>query len=470
MYSIYVSKELIWSPNTMDRGYIVLNPTISMEINQPWTLEFDIPYGSIGYNKIAKMISTIEVRDDNETIYVGRCISIERDTYGIKHFVCESEIAWLQDAVIRPYSFSKSPTDYAAWLTSTYNGQVSSNRRITFETSRTGSSPSSGGTGNTIDTSNYPTLRTGSHNDYVTILQTILTELGYGSGLNPSAYGWYGSNTEIAVTNFQTANGLGPSGLGICGPNTWAKIQEVYTGSATVTNTSYTNEEYRQFDEEITTIFAPAEAGVDTWEDFEKTSSFLKTTYTRDSSDNLSIKIKCINNPDKTVSSQEIASGVNLIEFSELISADDIYTVIVPVGKKDDNDAYLTVASVNSGKDYIEADSTIISTFGRIVRTVSFSDIEDANELLLKGTEELNMNIEAALTVTISAVDLHLIDSSTSPIRIGDYHWIILDPIQETYTYRCTKIDMDLMNPDKTIYTFGTDDEKITNAVASNAK
>lgn len=68
-------------------------------------------------------------------------------------------------------------------------------------------------------TNEYPTIKKGSKNNYVTIAQNRLNELGYEAG---SADGIFGTNTENAVKAFQSANGLSVDG--IIGKNTWAKL------------------------------------------------------------------------------------------------------------------------------------------------------------------------------------------------------------------------------------------------------
>lgn len=66
-----------------------------------------------------------------------------------------------------------------------------------------------------------PILRVGSRGDYVLAWQKFLNLNGYHCG---SEDGIFGSNTKIAVINWQKAHGL--TGDGIIGPNTWASINK----------------------------------------------------------------------------------------------------------------------------------------------------------------------------------------------------------------------------------------------------
>ncbi len=65
---------------------------------------------------------------------------------------------------------------------------------------------------------NYPTLRGGSNGNFVYLLQYILTQNGY----NLSVDGIFGTNTQRAVTEFQSNNGLNADG--IVGQNTWRAL------------------------------------------------------------------------------------------------------------------------------------------------------------------------------------------------------------------------------------------------------
>lgn len=66
--------------------------------------------------------------------------------------------------------------------------------------------------------SNYPLIKNGSRNNFVFLLQFILSQLGYSLSID----GIFGSKTESSVRSFQEKNGL--SADGIVGPNTWRTL------------------------------------------------------------------------------------------------------------------------------------------------------------------------------------------------------------------------------------------------------
>lgn len=165
--------------------------------------------------------------------------------------------------------------------------------------------------------------------------------------------------------------------------------------------------------------------------------------------------------------SQTIEFGINLLDISEHISAENIFTVLIPLGAtvKDEEgnttDEKLTIASVNDGKDYLE-NETAIALFGRIEEKEDWNEIEDANELKTQGEQFLGKNIELAVSLTLKAVDLHLMDVNIEAIELGDWVRVISIPHGLNAAFQCRKIVYDLENPDKNEYSFGVDFSTLT--------
>lgn len=173
--------------------------------------------------------------------------------------------------------------------------------------------------------------------------------------------------------------------------------------------------------------------------------------------------------------SQIIEFGVNLLDITEHISAENIFTIIVPLGATVVNDAgesteqKLTIASVNGGKDYIE-DTSAISLFGRIERKVDYSDVEDASELMRLGKEDLAKNIEMSVSLTMRAIDLHILNVNTEMIRLGDWVRVVSIPHKLDKYFQCTKIVYNMESPDQNEYSFGLDYKSLTEQQVSDKK
>lgn len=175
-----------------------------------------------------------------------------------------------------------------------------------------------------------------------------------------------------------------------------------------------------------------------------------------------------------SINSQVIEFGKNLLDISEYITAEDVFTVLIPLGaEQQDEDGNSTgrldITSVNDGKDYIE-DETAISLFGRIEKTEIWEDVTIASNLLTKGEEYLKNGIEMAVTLTIKAVDLHLIDVDTERIRLGDMVRVVSVPHKLDTYFLCSKIIYDFVNPDKTEFTFGVTFSTMTEKQINSVK
>ncbi|GLG89150.1 phage tail spike protein [Sellimonas catena] len=174
------------------------------------------------------------------------------------------------------------------------------------------------------------------------------------------------------------------------------------------------------------------------------------------------------------ISSQVIEFGVNMLDITEYITAEDVFTVLIPLGaeQKDaegNTTGRLTIESVNGGKDYIE-DATAIALFGRIWKVQQWDDVTIASNLLTKGNETLKAGIEMAVSLTMKAVDMHLLDVDTERIKLGDYIRVVSPPHKLDKYFLCSKIVIDMVNPDNTEYTFGYSFTSLTEKQINESK
>ena len=159
-------------------------------------------------------------------------------------------------------------------------------------------------------------------------------------------------------------------------------------------------------------------------------------------------------------SGQLIEFGTNLLDLSEHITAEDVFTVLIPLGatitteEEGDIETRLTIALENNGKDYLE-DATAISLFGRIEKTQEWDEVESDDELIKLGKNYLSNNIKMAVTLSVKAVDMHLLDVNVEQIHVGDWVRVLSLPHELDSWFQCTKIVYDLASPDQTEYTFG---------------
>lgn len=168
---------------------------------------------------------------------------------------------------------------------------------------------------------------------------------------------------------------------------------------------------------------------------------------------------------------QPIAFGVNLVDIENKIDAGDVFSVLVPLGGYNTasrNDP-VNISSVNDGKDYIE-DAGAIAKYGRIVKTYKWEDCKDPEELMARGYEQF-AKLKENRTITIKAVDLHIIDTSHEAIRVGMNVMLQSDPHRLNEQDACTRIKLNIEKPEETEYTFGYPPESLTDSnVAKNIR
>lgn len=153
---------------------------------------------------------------------------------------------------------------------------------------------------------------------------------------------------------------------------------------------------------------------------------------------------------------QAISFGVNILDLSNNVSAEDVFSVLIPLG-----DENLTIASVNNGSDEL-VDSTAVSLYGRIVRTHTFDSVTSPVTLLENGLRYLASHVNVPFELEITAVDLSALNRGLAPILIGSRVPVKSEPhgiVEELTAY---KIAYDLENLANTVYSFGTPRQTLT--------
>lgn len=163
---------------------------------------------------------------------------------------------------------------------------------------------------------------------------------------------------------------------------------------------------------------------------------------------------------------QVIRFGENLLDLSEYVSASEVVTCLIPYAGQ--SGSQITIKSVNDGKDYIE-DAAGIALYGRIWGVTEF-DAKDASTLLEMAKENLQKRLKETITITISAVDLHLLDVNAESFRVGDKVRVVSPPHGIDAEYTCTAISLDLVSPDQSEYTFGTPETGMASTTAATSK
>ena len=163
-----------------------------------------------------------------------------------------------------------------------------------------------------------------------------------------------------------------------------------------------------------------------------------------------------------TTSSQTIEFGQNLIDLMNKQTGEDLFTVLLPIGKDK-----LTIEAAGDSQKYTHngkylENAEAIASYGRILKTEDFGDITDAGALMEKAEKYMTDNYKGIPPkLSIKAIDLHRFYPTVRPFNLGD-SITVKSPIHGVERILiCTAIEVNIKDPSKTQYTL-TDPNQIT--------
>lgn len=131
MYSILCDNLPLYIPQ-LAQEYYLQNPVLTQKANLPDELQFTIPPSHPAYGQINRLASRIKVYRDGALISILRPFDSELKLIKTQKWVCEGVLAWLKDAIVRPFEFQGSPTQLLQYFLTQYNNQVNSAQQITM--------------------------------------------------------------------------------------------------------------------------------------------------------------------------------------------------------------------------------------------------------------------------------------------------------------------------------------------------
>lgn len=352
MYRIYADKTLIYDSTIED--YKIGKGSISLETNKSGSFTFSLYPDHFFYDSFIRLKTVITVYKSGRIVFRGRILNDVTDYWNNKVITCEGELGFLQDSIIRPFSFNGTPEDLFTKFVNEHNSQVDEFKRFKI------------GEVTVVDPNNY----------------IARSNSGY----------------ESALSNLNSR-----------------LIEDSLGGYFYITH---------------------GEDGTDPIPTLNYLSNFTK------------------------VASQVIEFGSNLKNYTKTVKADDIATVIIPLGKEvDDGDdktenQKLTIASVNDGKDYVYSEEGV-ALYGWIYKVIEWNDVTQAANLKAKAEAYLTDVIKHNVTIELTAIDLHLLDQSIESFNVGDYVRVISIPHNFDSTLLCNKQTIDLLKPENDTLTLG---------------
>lgn len=374
MYSIYVGDKLIYAPTLYRESYDVIDPTLSHELNRADALSFTLLSTNPNYDAVQKLTPEIKVYDEDARIFRGRAVSISTDFNKQKSVSAEGELAYLNDAVLRPYTYSGTVKGYLTMLINAYNAQVDSWKR--FEVGEVDVPDEDGNDYITRANSEYPTV-------FEEIKSKLLDNLG-----------------GYLIPRCEVEDGVEVNYL-----------------------------DYLLMEEE------------------------------------------------GHMGEQVIRFAHNLLDLNDASDADEIYTVIVPLGAKtsEAEDAprlgiYGYIQQEGDppwAYDYITNDAGV-AKFGRIERVVIWDDVTSAANLWKKANAAVAKASGEEQSIELSALDMHDLGTDVAALKIGEWNRLISVPHgyqnggEKRNTFQLSRIVRKLQAPDKSTYTFGRVEKTLT--------
>lgn len=158
---------------------------------------------------------------------------------------------------------------------------------------------------------------------------------------------------------------------------------------------------------------------------------------------------------------QPIEFGDNLLDYTENISASDLYTCVIPKGARLEEspieglEAYVDIKSVNGGKDYVYSPQAV-AAYGWNRCVVSWDDVTLPENLKKKGEQWLKDSQYETMVLNLNAADLSLLDVSMESFELGDSVHVYSRPHGMDRAFPVQSLEIHLQDPSKDILQLGT--------------
>lgn len=151
---------------------------------------------------------------------------------------------------------------------------------------------------------------------------------------------------------------------------------------------------------------------------------------------------------------QDVKYGQNIVDIEQGIEYQDVYTVLIPEGKEDEETGKkLSVESVNNGSPYV-INQAALAKYGRRETVISFPDVTVAENLLTKAQKALASYANPVKNVRVKAVDMAMwTDAKCFQLGQSIYTKSEYHGIEDTYIL--SKMQIRSLKPESEILELG---------------
>ena len=122
MYKIYADDTLIYDSTLED--YKIGKGSVTLETNKSGSFTFSIYPDHFYYDSFVRLKTVITVYKSGRIVFRGRILNDVTDYWNNKVITCEGELGFLQDSIIRPFSFTGTPEQLFTKFIEEHNSQV----------------------------------------------------------------------------------------------------------------------------------------------------------------------------------------------------------------------------------------------------------------------------------------------------------------------------------------------------------
>lgn len=132
MYRVYCDGSLLYHSKL--ESLKIFSPSVELEENKTGSFDFTIYPDHPYFSRIQKLKSIITVFQDDHLLFRGRVLDEEAGWYNQKKVICEGDLAFLLDSVLRPFTFSGTVAEFLAYVLELHNAQVDEQKRFQIGT------------------------------------------------------------------------------------------------------------------------------------------------------------------------------------------------------------------------------------------------------------------------------------------------------------------------------------------------
>lgn len=160
MYKIYADETLIYDSTLED--YKISKGQVTKETDKSGSFVFSLYPDHPYYDKIVQLKTVVTVYKDGRIVFRGRVLNDATDYWNNKVLTCEGELGFLQDSIVRPYTFTGTPEEMFRKLITEHNAQVDEFKQFKV------------GTVTVVDPNGYIAR---ANSDYATAMENVTSRL-----------------------------------------------------------------------------------------------------------------------------------------------------------------------------------------------------------------------------------------------------------------------------------------------------